>query len=156
MAEGRDFNVGQMIVRPLEAAVTLTKDALVLAIDASGDLILCDNTTTPYAIANRSTQDKVARTAGIVQYNNGAQTPGGVPVYRSGLAALPLGSTNIAIKIGDRIIVHADDDGTVNGGSAEASVADILLTVGFAEEVVSSNAGGTVLTALKLPFGGAP
>ena len=156
MGEGRSFNIGQMIVRPLEAAVVLTKDALVLSIDASGDLILCVNTVTPYAIANRSTQDKVARTAGIVQFNTGAQTPGGIPVYRSGITELQLGSTNIAIKIGDRIICHADDDGTVNGASAEGSVADILLTVGFAEEVRGTDEGGTILTSLKLPFGGAP
>ncbi len=156
MGEGRAFNVGQMIVRPLEAAVKLLVDALVLSIDANGDLILCTNTATPYAIANRSTQDKVARTAGIVQFNTGAQTPGGVPVYRSGIVDLPLGSDNIAIKIGDRIICHADDDGTVNGAAAEGSVADILLTVGFAEEVKATDEGGTVLTSLKLPNGGAP
>jgi len=56
MAEGRDRKIGKLFTRPLEAAVSLTKDHLVLSIDASGDLILCTNTATPYAISNRSTQ----------------------------------------------------------------------------------------------------
>ena len=73
MGEGRDFGVGGYIVRPLEATVSLIVDGLVLSIDASGDLILCTNTATPYAIANRSTQNKVARTAGITSFDTGAQ-----------------------------------------------------------------------------------
>lgn len=156
MGEGRDFGVGGYIVRPLEAATKLIVDGLVLSIDASGDLILCTNTATPYAIANRSTQNKVARTAGIVSFDTGAERDGGMPVHKSGIVELQLGSDNIAIKIGDRIICHADDDGTVNGTTAAASVADILLTVGYAESVVATDAGGVVLVNLTLPGGNAP
>jgi len=154
MAEGRDYNVGQYLARPLLSTVSLTKDHLVLEIDTNGKLILATNTGTPYAIASKSTQDKVARTAGITQFVTGPTAD--IAVFRSGIAELELGSTNLAIKVGDRIVVHADDDGTVNGAADEASVADILLTVGFAEEVIAVNAGGKVLVALKLPMGVSP
>ncbi len=156
MGEGRNYGVGGYINRPLEAAVKLLTDGLVVSIDASGDLILCTNTATPYGIASRSTQNKVARTAGITSFDTGAERDGGVAVMKSGIVELQLGSDNVAIKVGDRIICHADDDGTVNGGSAIAAVADILLTVGYAESVVAMDAGGVVLVNLKLEAGGAP
>lgn len=156
MGEGRDFGVGGYIVRPLEAATKIIVDGLVLSIDASGDLILCTNTATPYAIANRSTQNKVARTAGIIIFDDGAARDGGVAVHKSGIVELQLGSTNIAIKIGDRIICHADDDGTVNGAAAISIVGDIILTVGYAESVVGTDVGGKVLVNLRLEGGNAP
>lgn len=163
MGEGRDYKIGKYITRPLIAAETLTKDHLVLSIDANGDVLKCTNTALPYAIATRSTQDKVARTAGLVLYKTGTQLEGAeIPMFKSGIAELPLGSDNLAIKVGDRIVVHADDDGTVNGAVAEDTTsaatlfADQELTVGYAEEVVALNAGGTVLVALKLYKGDAP
>ncbi len=156
MAEGRDYAVGGYIARPLEAAVTLLTDGLVLSIDANGDCILCTNTATPYGIANRSTQNKVSRIVGLTTFDTGALKTGGISVLKSGIVELTLGSDNVAIKVGDRIICHADDDGTVNGASAIAAVADILLTVGYAESVVAMDAGGVVLVNLRLESGGAP
>jgi hypothetical protein len=152
MTEGRAMSVGKYLTRPLEAATKLIVDNLVLSIDSSGDLILCTNTATPYAIASRSTQKKIARTVGIVDYDVGADIAP-IPVFRSGLADLPLGSTNVAIKVGDAIYCHADDDGTVNGGSAPTDTSEQLLLVGYAEQVVGANAGGTVLTALAIRAG---
>lgn len=156
MAEGRDYKVGGYINRPLEDTASLITDGLVVSIDANGDVILCTNTATPYGIASRSTQNKVARTAGITSFDTGAERDGGVAIMKSGIIELQLGSDNIAIKVGDRIICHADDDGTVNGASAIAAVADILLTVGYAESVVATDAGGKVLVNLNLELGGAP
>lgn len=156
MGEGRDYSVGAYINRPLEAATSLIVDGLVLSINASGEVILCTNTAQVYGVANRSTQDKVARTAGITQFLNGAALDGGVPVLRSGIVELQLGSTNIAIAIGDRIILHADDDGTVEGAAAIAAVADLGLTVGYAESVVAMDAGGKVLVSLSILKGTAP
>lgn len=156
MAEGRDYAVGGYINRPLLAATSLTLDHLVLAIDANGDVDRALNTENVYGVASRSTQDKVARTAGITQYLTGANLDGGVAVIKSGIVELPLGSTNLAIKVGDRIVVHADDNGTVNGAADEALVADKYLTVGYAEEVVALDAGGTVLVNLTMALGGAP
>ena len=155
MTEGRIKAVGGYITGQLGAAVKLTKDQLVLSRNNSGNLILATNTTVPYAIASRSTQNKVARVAGIVSFDVGAKVAP-IPMFRSGFAELQLGSTNIAIAIGTRIVVHADDDGTVNGAAAESTVAHKYLTVGYAEETVALNAGGTVKTALCLPYGGAP
>lgn len=156
MGEGRDFGVGGYINRPLEAAVSIITDGIVMSIDANGDLILCTNTAEPYGIASRSTQNKVARTAGITSFDTGAQRDGGVPIMKSGIVELQLGSTNLAIKVGDRIVCHADDDGTVNGAIAIAAIADILLTVGYAESVVGVDVGGKVLVNLRLELGGAP
>ncbi len=156
MGEGRDYGVGGYINRPLEATASLITDGLVVDIDVNGDLILAVNTGRPYGVASRSTQNKVARTAGITSFDTGADRDGGVAVMKSGIVELTLGSTNLAIKVGDRIVVHADDDGTVNGAIDIAAVADILLTVGYAESVVAVNAGGKVLVNLKLELGGAP
>ncbi len=156
MGEGRDYSVGAYINRPLLSTASLIVDGLVLAINASGEVILCTNTTQVYGVANRSTQDKVARTAGITQFLTGANLDGGVPVLRSGIVELQLGSDNIAIAIGDRIICHADDDGTVNGAAAIAAVADLGLTVGYAESVVAMDAGGKVLVSLSILKGTAP
>jgi len=155
MAAGRDRHIGKLFTRKLAAAVSLTKDNLVLDINASSELILCLNTTTPYAIGFRSTEDKFQRSVGKTAFLTGADIDAEIPVYRSGMAELNLGSTNLAIAIGDRIVVHADDDGTVNGAAAEATTADFLLTVGFAESVVATDAGGKVLVALRLPRGDA-
>jgi len=155
MAEGRDRSIGKLFTRKLEAATSLTKDHLVLSVNASGEVILCTNTATPYAISNRSTQNKVARTAGITSFNAGSAIDAEIALLRSGWVELELGSTNLAIAIGDRIVCHADDDGTVNGAAAEAAHADSILTVGFAEEAIAANAGGKVLVALKLHVGDA-
>ena len=156
MAAGRDRHIGKLFTRPLEAAVSIVKDHIVVSIDASGDLILCTNTATPYAITNRSTQDKFQSSVGKTAFLNGADLGGAeIALFRSGMAELQLGSDNIAIKVGDRIICHADDDGTVNGAAAEAAHADSILTVGFAESVVGTDAGGVVLVALKLHVGDA-
>jgi len=156
MAEGRDYSVGGYIARPLEAATTLLTDGLVLEIDASGDCILATNTGRVYGVANRSTQNKVSRIVGLTTFDTGALKTGGISVLKSGIVELQLGSTNLAIKVGDRIVVHADDDGTVNGAVDEATVADKYLTVGYAESVVAVNAGGVVLVNLTIALGGAP
>lgn len=158
MGEGRDYSVGKLIARPLLSTASLTKDHLVLEIDANGFVFPCTNTGKIYAVANRSTQDKVARVAGITQYLTGAQQGTGsfIQCLRSGLIELQLGSTNIAIKVGDRIIAHADDNGTVNGAADETLVADKYLTIGYAEEVKGSNVGGTVLVSLAIAEGGGP
>ena len=159
MPEGRTKAIGEgYINRKLAAGVSLVKDNLVVEIDGSGELILGTNTGTPYGIAARSSQNKLARVAGISQFDAAVS----VPLIRSGIVDLPLGSTNVAIAIGDRIVVHADDDGTVDGAGAEdtTSAATLLndqkLTVGFAEEVKAMDAGGTVRVALKLYKGDAP
>ena len=156
MGEGRDYAIGGYINRPLIAAETLTKDHLVLSIDANGDVLKCVNTLPAYGIASRSTQDKVARTAGITSFDIGSALDGGISIMKSGIVELELGSTNLAIKVGDRIVCHADDDGTVNGAAVIALVADIGLTVGYAESVVALNVGGKVLVNLTIQRGGAP
>lgn len=156
MAEGRDYKVGGYIARPLEAATSLNTDGLVLEIDASGDCILATSTGRVYGVASRSTQNKIQRIVGITAYDTGADKAGGISVMKSGIVELQLGSTNLAIKVGDRIVVHADNNGTVNGAVDEAVVADKYLTVGYAESVVALNAGGTVLVNLTIALGGAP
>lgn len=156
MAEGRNYEVGQYIARPLEAATSLTSDGLVLEINASGEVILATNTGRVYGVATRSTQNKITRITGQTTYDTGADKAGGVAVMKSGIVELTLGSTNLAIDIGDRIVVHADDNGTVNGAVDEAAVADKYLTVGYAESAVALNAGGKVLVNLTIALGGAP
>lgn len=159
MPEGRTKAIGEGYVsRKLAAGVSLSKDNLVVDIDANGELILGLDDGNHYGVAARSSQNKLARVAGISSFD--AAVP--VPVIRSGIVDLPLGSTNIAIKVGDRIVVHADDNGTVNGAADEdtTTAASLLAaqkaTVGFAEEVKAQDAGGTVKTALKLYKGDAP
>ncbi len=153
MAAGRDRHIGKLFTRKLAAASSLVLDNLVVSINASSEVLPATNTAIPYAIAFRSTEDKFQRSVGKVAFNTGADLDAEIPVYRSGMAELNLGSDNIAIAIGDRIIVHADDDGTVNGAAAESAVADIMLTVGFAESVVGTDAGGKVLVALRMGMG---
>ncbi len=156
MAEGRNYGVGGYINRPAEAAYTAITDGLVVQINASGEVILALNTGNVYGIANRSSQDKVARTAGITQFLTGVAITGGVPILKSGIVELELGSTNVTIAIGDRIVVHADDDGTVNGAADETAVADKYLTVGYAESAVAQDVGGKVLVNLTIAVGNAP
>lgn len=158
MGEGRDYSVGKYISRKLASGVSLTKDHLVVEIDASGELILGTAAGKPYAVAARSTQDKLARVAGITQHRAAVE----VPVARSGVWELPLPATHAAIKIGDRIVVGSADDGTVDVDntidttSAATLLADLEKTVGFAEEAKAQDAGGTVLTSLSLFKGGGP
>ncbi len=156
MAAGRDRSVGKNFTRKLEAATSIDKDHLVVAINASGEVILATNTADPYAITYRSTQDKFQQSVGKTTFNTGADIDAEIALFRSGFAELELGSTNLAIEIGDAIVVHSDDDGTVDGAADPTTTAEKALVVGWAESAVALNAGGKVLVALDLMRGGAP
>lgn len=155
MAAGRDRSVGKNFTRKLEAATSIVKDHIVVSINSSGEVILATNTSNPYAITYRSTQDKFQQSVGKTTFNTGADIEAEIALLRSGWVELELGSTNIAIAIGDAIIVHADDDGTVNGAADPTTTAEKALVVGWAEEAKAVDVGGTILVALDLMMGGA-
>ena len=156
MGEGRSYGTGGYLARNLITADKLELDNMVLSITAGGKVQLCDAGAVVYGIASRTTQNKLARVVGLTQYDTGDKISGGISVFKSGIAELPLASGNAAIAIGDRIVVGAGTPGIVNRSSAEASVSDKFLTVGYAEEAKAANSGGTVLTNLTIATGGAP
>ena len=149
MGSGRDITVGQNFTKKLEDATALVLDHLVLSINASNELILCDNVEIPYAIGFRSTKDRRHQTIAETKFNTGAEIGEDIAVFRSGWATIPLDIDHGAIAVGDMMLVGGADIGRVvgeagTGGGDPTTAADLLRRVGWAEEIIAAPGAGLV------------
>lgn len=142
MTEGREVSINKKRSLPLEATASLVKDGLLLDMDTNGDLILALGVVPPYGVADRSTEDKVARTAGIVRFLNGADY-GQVVTYRSGTAVLQKDAGFLAGKIGDAVVVSLTEAGHIDNAAAivPADFANFMLCIGYLAEDTLAGAG---------------
>ncbi len=156
---GRTRSVGKNFTRPLAAAAKVEEENSVMMINASGEVLLADNTAMPYAIFFGDTTGRIERTIGQTTYLIGSQINGEVPLFRSGWAEIPLDIDHAAIAIGEMLAVGPADIGRVIAAD-ETDAATLLRRVGWAEEAIAVPGAGlrtqaTVLCVLDM-HNGAP
>jgi len=137
------------LYRTLKSTTKIIEKHMILSADVDGVVDLATNTATPYACTTDTTKSKRKQLIGIDEYDTGADVPGKIKVIRSGLVDLSLDIDHSAIDVGDKLVVGASDDGTVDKAPDAWGTNDHLAVAVAEEKVAVAPAGKRTQPTIK-------